>query len=212
MAPCQAEGEHRRPERALADGCSSSSDHGMDPARNQRRRIRRRAHRRNRHWNPERSAATIDRSDPDPAHGAAGIRDNSAGRRRGDSGHIVDHGERDQGRQLRVRAARSPGDRSGHHGYRGDSRHQRRGRVSTTCRPTCGAAPGPDRADRGAGNPLSRDRRTRLPGAPTSDAWRLSTQPLAVARRRIPRAARVGDGPLLADGRVAGGDPTRLER
>ena len=59
---------------------------------------------------------------------------------------------------------------------------------------------------------LPRDRRARPAGAASGDARRQRADDGALARRRVPPAGRVGDGPLLADRRLAGGHPPRLER
>ena len=59
---------------------------------------------------------------------------------------------------------------------------------------------------------LPRDRRPREAGAPARDAGRQRIDDGTLARGRVPPTSRVGDRPLLPDGREPGGHPPRLER
>ena len=63
-----------------------------------------------------------------------------------------------------------------------------------------------------AGDHLPRDRRPRAARPAARDAGRERAEHGALARRGRLHADGVGDRPLLADGRLAGGDPARLER
>ena len=69
-----------------------------------------------------------------------------------------------------------------------------------------------ERVDGSAGDRVPRDRRPRAARPPTCDARRQRSGHGALAPDGRPRARRVGDRPLLADGSEPGRDPARLER
>ena len=91
-------------------------------------------------------------------------------------------------------------------------RDERRRRLLAARRPANRPALGRADRDRHTRNRLPRDRRARAAGAATRHARRACADDGALARGGLAPARRVGARPLLADGRLPGRDPARLER
>ena len=91
-------------------------------------------------------------------------------------------------------------------------RDERRRRLHAAGDPTDREAIGRARRNGRPGHHLPRDRRPRAARAAARDARRQRAQHGPLARRGRLHADGVGDGPLLADGRLAGRHPARLER
>ena len=110
------------------------------------------------------------------------------------------------------RAAGLVADRRGQHGPAGPPRHERRERVQRARHAPGRAPPRRARGHRRPGHHLPGDRRARAAGAASGDARRQRAEHGALDRRRRLPPRRVGDGPVLADGRQPGRDPARLQR
>ena len=122
------------------------------------------------------------------------------------------HERRPRDRLVLVRARRRPRRLGGVGRARRDLRHERRRRVHAARDPADREALGRARRDRRPGRRLPRDRRARAAGAAAGDARRERADDGALAGGGRLRADGVGDRPLVADGRLAGRDPARLER
>ena len=122
------------------------------------------------------------------------------------------HGRRPLGRLVLVGARRRARRLGGVGRARRGLRHERRRRLHAARDPADREALRRARRDRRAGDHLPRDRRARAARAAAGDARRQRAQHGPLARRGRLHADRVGDRPLLADGRLPGGDPARLER
>ena len=97
-------------------------------------------------------------------------------------------------------------------GPAGDHRDERRRRLLAQRRAPGRAEVARPRGHRRPRHPLPRDRRAREARAAAGDARRQRARVGELAGRQHPPPRRMGDRPLLPDGREPGGDPARLER
>ena len=123
-----------------------------------------------------------------------------------------DHGRRPLDRLVLVGARRRLRRLGGVRRARRRLRDERRRRLHAARDPADREALGRAGRDRCAGDRLPRDRRPRAARPAAGDARRQRAEHGPLARRGRLHADRVGDRPLVADRRLAGRDPARLER
>ena len=145
-----------------------------------------------------------------PAHTRARLPARVARRRRHPARHRRPDRRHAACRRLRLGAARVARGRGGERRARRPARLGRH--VVDPDRAADRAPAGHHREHRRPRDRLPRDRRARAAGAAAGDARRQRADDGPLAGRAHAPADRVGDRPLVADGRQPGGDPARIER